>query len=113
MNEVTGFSILFAVVGLLFIGLGVPLVLGRVPPNQFYGCRTTKTLSNPKAWYEANRISGKDFLISGVLILAASLVTLVFGQGANPNHVVLTLLLVLVLSVARAAWRCFTVGKRI
>jgi uncharacterized membrane protein len=112
MNEVTGFSILFTIVGLLFIGLSIPLLLGRVPPNHFYGCRTARTLSDPKIWDEANRASGKDFLISGVLILAASLVTLVFGQGANPNHVVISLLSVIVLSVAGAAWHCFIVGKR-
>lgn len=111
MNEVTGFSILFIVVGLLFIGLSIPLILGRVPPNSFYGCRTTKTLSDGKIWYEVNRISGKDFLISGVLVFVASLVTLVLGQGANPSHVVITLLSVLLLSVAGAAWHCFTAGK--
>lgn len=66
MGEVTMYSILFAVVGLIFIGISIPLSLGKVPPNSFYGCRTTKTLSDPKIWYEANRISGKDFLISGV-----------------------------------------------
>ena len=112
MNEVTGFSILFAAVGLLFVCLSIPLILGRVPPNHFYGCRTKKTLSDPKIWYEANRVSGQDFLISGVLVLVASLGTLVFGQGANPNHVVIILLSVLVLSVAGAAWHCFTVGRR-
>jgi uncharacterized membrane protein len=98
--------------GLLFIGLSIPLILGRVPPNHFYGCRTARTISDPKIWYEANRISGKDFLISGVLVFVASVMMLVFGQGANPNHVVITLLSVFVLSVAGAAWHCFTVGKR-
>jgi uncharacterized membrane protein len=112
MNEVTGFSILFAAVGLLLIGLSIPLISGRVPPNHFYGCRTKRTLSDPKIWYEANRLSGKDFLISGVLVLAAALGTLVFGREANPNHVVITLLSVLVLSVAGAAWRCLKVGRR-
>jgi len=112
MSEVTGFSLLFAAVGLLFIGLSIPLILGRVPPNHFYGCRTEKTLSDPEIWYEANRISGKDFLLAGVLVLAASLGTLVFGQEVNPNHVVITLLSLLVFSVAGAAWHCFTVGRR-
>jgi uncharacterized membrane protein len=112
MNEVTGFCLLFAAVGLLFIGLSVPLILGRVPPNHLYGCRTERTLADPKLWYEANRVSGKDFLTAGVLVLTASLLMLVSGRGANPNHVVITLLSVLVLSVAGAAWRCFTVGKR-
>jgi uncharacterized membrane protein len=112
MSEVTGFSILFALAGLLFIGLSIPLILGKVPPNSLYGCRTRKTLSDPKIWYEANRISGKDFLISGGLVLAASIAMLVFGQGANPDYVVFTLLSVLLLSVAVAAWRCFTSGRR-
>jgi hypothetical protein len=48
-----------------------------------------------------------------VLVLAASVGTLVFGQEVNPNYVVITLLSVLVLSVAWAAWHCFTVGKRV
>jgi uncharacterized membrane protein len=113
MNEVTGFSLLFASVGLLFIGLGAPLMLGKVPPNSVYGCRTMKTLSDPRVWYEANRVSGKDFLISGVLVLGASLAMLVFGQGADPDHVVITLLSVLMLCVAVAAWRCLTIGRRV
>jgi uncharacterized membrane protein len=83
-----------------------------VPPNHFYGCRTKNTLSDPNIWYEANRASGKDFLIAGLLVFVASLVTLVFGQGANPDQVAITLLSVLVLSVAGAAWRCFTIGRR-
>jgi uncharacterized membrane protein len=112
MNEVTGFSILFAAVGLLFIGLSIPLILGRVPPNSLYGCRTKKTLSDSNLWYRANRVSGVDFLLSGVLILVASLGTLVFGQGMNPNHVVITLLSVLVLSVAGAAWHCSMAVER-
>jgi hypothetical protein len=58
MNEVTGFSILFGVVGLLFIGLSIPLVLGRVPPNPFDGCRSTKTLSDSKIWYQVSLHGG-------------------------------------------------------
>lgn len=106
------FSILFALVGLLFVGISIPLVLGKVPPNSFYGCRTTKTLSDPKIWYAANRMSGKDFLISGLLIFVASLTMLAFGRDMNPEHVVFTLLTLLLLSVAAAAWRCLTAVRR-
>jgi uncharacterized membrane protein len=112
MNKVIGFSILFALVGLLFIGISIPLILGKVPPNSLYGCRTRRTLSNPRIWYEANHISGKDFLISGVLVFAASIAMLVFGQGMNPDHAVVTLLSVMLLSIAVVAWRCFKVGRR-
>ena len=112
MNQVTSFSLLFAVVGLLFMGISVPLIMGKVPPNWFYGFRTRKTLSDSKIWYEANRLSGKDFFISGLLVFVASIVTLVFGQSANPDHIVFTLLSVLLLSLAGAAWHGFKALKR-
>lgn len=112
MSEVTMFSLLFALVGLLFVVISIPLILGKVPPNSFYGCRTTKTLSDPKIWYEANRISGQDFCISGILVFVASLVMLVFGQGMNPDHAVVTLLSVLLLSVAGTVWHGLSVIKR-
>lgn len=112
MNEVTGFSILFALVGLLFIGLSIPLILKKVPPNWIYGYRTMKTLSNPIIWYEANHVFGKDFFISGLLTFIASLVMLVLGQGANPNHAVITLLSILLISLAGAALHSFKKAKR-
>jgi len=33
MSEITMFSILFALVGLLFVGISIPLILGSVPPS--------------------------------------------------------------------------------
>jgi uncharacterized membrane protein len=112
MNEVAGFSILFAVVGLLFIGLSIPLILKKVPPNWIYGCRTKKTLSDPILWYEANHIFGKDFFISGLLTFIASLAMLILGQDANPSHAVITLLCILLLSLAGAALHSFKNVKR-
>ncbi len=104
MNKVTLFSILFASVGLLFIGLSIPPILGRVPPNRYYGFRTKKTLSDPKIWYEANRVSGHDLLIAGAIIMASSLAMSVLGQGWKPEHVVFTLLAVMLLSLAGSLW---------
>ncbi len=37
MNEVSTVAILFAAVGMLFILISIPLILERVPPNNFYG----------------------------------------------------------------------------
>jgi uncharacterized membrane protein len=86
--------------------------MGRVPPNHLYGCRTVRTLADPKLWYEANRVSGKYFLASGVLVSTVSLVTLVFGRGLNPNQVVVAFVSILILSVAGAARHCLRVGRR-
>jgi len=60
--------------GLLFIALSVPLILGKVPPNQFYGYRTKKVLSNPDIWYPVNRYGGWALLWAGVVTVAASVV---------------------------------------
>jgi uncharacterized membrane protein len=112
MNEAAGFSLLFAAVGALFIGLGMPLLLGRVPPNHVYGCRTKQTLADPSVWYEANRAAGKDFSIAGLIILTASLAALAFGRDSDADHVVFILISVLMLCVAAACRRCFKAGGR-
>ncbi|HEX8138347.1 MAG TPA: SdpI family protein [Pyrinomonadaceae bacterium] len=112
MSIVTVNASLFALVGLLFVGLSVPLIKKRVPPNPYYGFRTKKTLSDPKIWYEANRVSGHDLLVAGALITITSFVMLVFAQGWKPEHVVVTLLSVMILSLVGAVWHGFAVLRR-
>ena len=107
MNDVTVYSFLFALVGVLFVGLSIPLIEKRVPPNQYYGFRTTKTLADPAIWYEINRISGIDLFIAGMFITISSLMMLVLGQRWSPQSVVLTLLLVMVFSLSGATWHDF------
>lgn len=112
MSEVTIDSLLFALVGLVFVGLSLPLIQERIPPNRFYGFRTPRTLSDPKIWYRVNRISGSDLFIAGALITISSLTMLVFAQAWKPDHVVLTLLLVMVFSLTGVLWHGFRVLKR-
>ncbi len=112
MNDVTVDALLFALVGLLFVGLSIPLIQQRVPPNRYYGFRTRKTLSDPKIWYEANRISGHDLLVAGALLTITSFVMLMFAQGWKPEHVVFTLLSVMTLSLVGAVWHGFAVLRR-
>jgi uncharacterized membrane protein len=47
--------------------LGIPMALGMVPPNRYYGYRTAKTLASPGLWYKANRIAGWCLAIAGIL----------------------------------------------
>jgi uncharacterized membrane protein len=89
----------FALVGILFVALSIPLIRNRVPPNRFYGFRTAKTLSDPKIWYEVNRISGNDLLIAGALITCSSVTMFVLAQDWNPEHVALTLFLIMIFSL--------------
>ena len=112
MSEVTTYSFLFAMTGILFIGLGIPLIQKRVPPNRHYGFRTGKTLSDPRVWYEANRIQGKDLFVAGALITISSLTMLLLAQSWKPEHVAVTLLSVMLLSLTGVTWHGFRVLRR-
>jgi uncharacterized membrane protein len=70
--------VLFLLVGLLMIVLAIPLILGKVPPNNWYGFRIRTTLDDPRIWYPANRYGGWLLLFVGVVtILAALLLPLI------------------------------------
>ncbi len=38
--------------------VSLPMILGKVGPNNIYGFRTRKTLSSREVWYPANRAAG-------------------------------------------------------
>lgn len=69
------FLVLFSAVGLLLIGLAIPLIRRRVKPNQLYGIRVSATFADEWVWYEANARSGRDLAILGAiqLVIAVSL----------------------------------------
>jgi len=112
MISVTVTSLLFALVGVLFVGLSIPLMRNRVPPNRYYGFRTPKTLSDTKIWYEVNRISGNDLFVAGAVITISSLVMFALAQEWRREHVAMTLLLIMVFSVVGVACHGFIVLRR-
>lgn len=65
---------IFASVGLLNMGLAVPMILGNVPPNGSYGVRTEATLSNPDVWYPANEFGGKVIFAAGAVSFTGSVI---------------------------------------
>lgn len=70
---------LFTGMGLLFAGLGIPMILRRVPPNRIYGLRVPATFADEQVWYEANAKSGWDLVILGVAL--AILAPLLWASG--------------------------------
>jgi uncharacterized membrane protein len=92
-------ALLFSIVGLIYIGVGIPLLLGRIPPNAWYGCRTQKTLSSEEIWYSVNRVTGRYMVISGVAVILSAFGVFIFRASLGPNHGAAILLVVLVLSV--------------
>jgi hypothetical protein len=66
--------------GFFVSALGLPLALGKVRPNPWYGFRTPRTLSDERVWYPTNRITGWYLVVTGILSGLASLVGLGFSD---------------------------------
>jgi uncharacterized membrane protein len=76
---------LWLFVGFLFIGISIPLILEQVPPNNWYGLRVAKTLSNEINWYAANRVAGYDLLWAGIAIAITAVITRLFVARLGEN----------------------------
>ena len=88
----------------IFLGIGnmalmaiaIPLVMQKIKPNSLYGVRTTLTLSNKTAWYQANRFWGIAMIASG---LAFFVLSALFGNwradaNGQPGSIALFLIAV-------------------
>lgn len=65
----------FVIPALLLFLAAVPLILGLIPRNRFYGVRTVKTLSDDEVWYPVNRFAAAALMMgSGVYGMVAVLV---------------------------------------
>ena len=69
----TKLAVIVFVVPLLALGLSIPLILGKVPPNDTYGFKTSKTLSSPEIWYPANRAAGWFMVAAAVMSICFNL----------------------------------------
>jgi uncharacterized membrane protein len=76
------YTVLSTILPLLTVGLAVPLIFRKIPPNPFYGLRTRSTFSSRRIWYAANRIAGIWLAVAGIVWLGAGLLipTLVGSQ---------------------------------
>jgi hypothetical protein len=59
----------FLVPSVIFAAISIPLVVGLVPPNRYYGFRTTRALESTEVWYAANRHGGIAVLLASVTYL--------------------------------------------
>lgn len=67
-------SLLFFGLGVLLAAVALPLILGKVPMNRWYGVRVPRAFESPEKWYAINRVGGLWLLAdAGVLILGGAL----------------------------------------
>ncbi len=93
---------------LILAALSIPLILGLVPPNRYYGLRTPKTLANAALWYRANRFAGWAFLVAAgmAVVLARAM-----RSGILPPEI--PEVVAIVLPVLLAMLGCFLYLRRI
>jgi hypothetical protein len=65
--------ILYVSSGAVLVLLALPLWLGKVPPNPFYGFRIAPALDDPDLWYPTNRYSAGWLIASGATAIATAL----------------------------------------
>ena len=98
----------FAIPALILCIVAVPLVLGLIPRNRFYGMRTPQTLSDDGMWYRGNRLAGAAVMIaSGVYGVVAA--AWPYARAASDNLATWGLHLVafvvpLIVGLRLAAW---------
>ena len=77
---------LFLAAGAVISLISVPLILGKVGPNPWYGFRVRRTLEDPAVWYPANRYASWWMLSSAVLLMLVAAAAYYFlpGLGVAP-----------------------------
>src|SRR5688572_16133798 len=60
--------------GLFMSLLSLPMILGWLNPNPYYGFRVQQTLEDPLVWRVANRFAGWRLCVAGLVIAVAAVV---------------------------------------
>lgn len=97
----------FAAADLLMIGISIPLLRRRIPPNMLYGLRVRATFADEWVWYEANARTARDMIACGAVHLVLTVILAgQTGLSATAATSVSAALLVLgVLGVGIVGWR--------
>ena len=74
LNLTIGLSLI--PIGILFVILAIPLLLGRIGMNHYYGMRISKAFASKENWYEINRYGAKQWIISSFLTILVGIISL-------------------------------------
>jgi len=77
----------FAIPAALIFLVAIPLVIGIIPRNRFYGFRLQKTLADDQIWYPVNRFGGIMVMLAS-MIYAIIAITQPYSKSASDNFTV-------------------------
>lgn len=75
----------YLVISGIFALVGVPLALGKVPPNPWYGFRTAAMQASRRLWYPVNVRIGLDLIGSGLCLALVAWLVPHFWPSLSPN----------------------------
>lgn len=104
---------LYALCSILFMGISIPLIAGRVPRNPLYGFRTPKTLSSDAIWYAANSFMGKELFHCGRLLLGGTVLMTIFARFLTKDQAALIGLAMMMILLLTAVVRGFLYLRRL
>jgi uncharacterized membrane protein len=113
MDEIFVTILVFVFIGVVLIVLGIPLLLEKVKPNWFYGFRTPTIVKNKDLWYTVNKQVGKEFIISGIILMIGSIYMIIFQPILTSIQLIIILLMILQLSLVFIIIRGFLLLKRL
>lgn len=109
MNDWASAGLTLAVLGVVFVIIGLPLVRGKVPRNGFYGYRIPTTMRDDRVWYPVNTLMGLWLIWVGTLAFVIGILLLLLRNREDAPRLVLglgvpALILCLAIGIYRG-WR--------
>lgn len=89
MNPNVLLALILIGVAALLIVTAIPLVLGKVKMNTFYGIRIKKAFLSDDNWYKINEYGGRKLIVWSVVLALFGVVTffLPLGTEEHPNEI--------------------------
>jgi uncharacterized membrane protein len=109
----TFFILIEALTAIVFVGMSIPLVLGKVPPNGWYGVRLKKTLENEEIWYKANAYFGRDFLIASLFVLSVCIALFFNKESMDLNTLLIVISTVMLIPYVVAVVKTFVYLRKL
>lgn len=103
-----------ATLSFLVLIVALPLAIRKVPPNNVYGFRTPKTMSDRKIWFDANAYAGKAMCVAAIAMFSfAGVVRGLAATGIPKNGIIAIGISVEILPVLVASWATFQYLKKL
>jgi hypothetical protein len=107
-------GILDIAVAIVFVGISIPLVLGKIPMNSSYGFRFAKSFESDDLWFRINRYGGRQLILWSIPIALLGLAALLFPiMASRPVHFLLLTCAAPLAFIIAAAVSCYMFAKRL